>query len=382
MHFIQRIFPIGVLVALIAATISSARAAELRLRSDAKPSGNVIKLGDIAEILGADDAQAQSLGDLELGPAPPPGKQRQISVREIQDTLERRGMNLLQCHFSGASQVNVSAAADAAKPAAPKSKSVPLSSIQEANKAVTDAAVRYLHQVAGSNNPWTVDVDLHHLEVRGGQQPWIGTQSFDVEVRGDQGPAVFTISAKVTLPAAVVVTVKDVPCGAIIQADDVELQRVKSGPQPDGAFSSLDDVVGREAILAIAQGQILDPDYVRASLLVRRGDIVTVYAVAPGVKVRTTARAREDGSRGQCITVESLLDRRTFIARVTGNDQLEIDADATTMLAVGGVADNATPPAPRPSSQARKPVPAPSRLAAGHNVRTVANDTTNNLDNR
>src|SRR5262249_12253525 len=99
-------------------------------------------------------------------------------------------------------------------------------------------------------------------------------------------------------------------------------------------------------------------------------------------KVRTTARAKEDGSHGQSITVESLLDRRTFLARVTGNDQLEIDADTTTMLAVGGAPESTLAPPPRTNSQARKPPVPPAHWAARHPVRTVANDTTDNLENR
>ena len=38
---------------------------------------------------------------------------------------------------------------------------------------------------------------------------------------------------------------------------------MKPGTDVGDAFQSLDDVVGREAVLAIAPGQVLDPQYVR-----------------------------------------------------------------------------------------------------------------------
>ena len=100
------------------------------------------------------------------------------------------------------------------------------------------------------------------------------------------------------MPSAVVVTTGPVPRGAILSENDVTLQRMKPDMQVDDAFQSLDDVVGREAVLAIAPGQILDPQYIRTPMLVKRGSVVTVYVQAPGVKIRTTARAREDGSKG------------------------------------------------------------------------------------
>ena len=311
-------------------------------------------------------------------------------MREIQDTLERRGLNLLQCHFSGASQVSVVAGSEAAKPEFKGAKSLPLTSVQEAQRAVSDAIMRYLQQVTSSQDSWNVTAeltpaqaqlvlaDIHHLDIRGGQSPWLGRQSFEVAIRGDKGPSVFTISAQVVKPTTVVVTARDVPCGAIIQAEDVTVQRLKPGSEVmDGAFSSLDDVVGREAILAIAPGQVLSPEYVRTPVLVKRGSVVTVCVLAPGVKIQTTGRAREDGCRGQSVAVEALLDRKTYFARVTGIDQVEVNAqEATTPEAVAATEPGTNFAARKAATQAR--------LAAAHPVRTAAatNDTSDTLENR
>jgi flagella basal body P-ring formation protein FlgA len=361
--------------------------AELRIRSDAHPQGTIVHLGDVADIFDADESQIRSLAQIELMPAPPPGKQRQISVREIQDTLERRGLNLLQCHFSGASQVTVAAGADAPRQTAKTARTIPLTSIQEAQRAVADAIAQYLHQQTSSDDPWnvaveltsaqaqTILVDVHHVDIRGGQAPWVGKQSFEVQVRSDKGPASFTVSAQVTLPESVVATTKDVPCGAIIQTTDVTLQRLKPGAQVGDAFTSLDDVVGQEAILAIAPGQILDPQYVHSPVMVKRGSVITVYSVAPGIKIRTTGRCREDGSRNQMVMVEALLDRKTFQARVTGFDQVEVNADAAT--APDAVADG------EPGANVARKTAAKARLAMTHPVQTsAASDNNGDLETR
>ena len=96
-------------------------------------------------------------------------------------------------------------------------------------------------------------------------------------------------------------------------------------------------------MLAIAPGQILDPQYIRTPVLVKRGSVVTVNVQAPGVKIRTTARAREDGSNGESINVESLLDRKSYLAKVTGIDQVEVAPTSTTTAddAAGSKADAA-----------------------------------------
>ena len=178
----------------------STNAAELRLRSDARASGSVVHLSDVADILGADAGDAQTLGQVELMTTPAAGKQRQLSIREIQDTLERRGVNMLGCHFTGASQVVVSAGSEPATKTV-KSKALLSSSMQEVQRAVATAIVQYLQRSNSADDPWTVDIvltdaqaqavlaDVHHVEASGGQKPWVGPQNFDIEIRTDKGPA-------------------------------------------------------------------------------------------------------------------------------------------------------------------------------------------------
>jgi len=335
-----------VIVAVVFAACSlperNAQAAELRLRSDARPQGSVVRLVDVADILSAGESEARSLAQIELTPAPAPGKQRTLSVREIQDTLERRGINMLAYHLSGANQVTVVGYVEPdAKPAG-KTKTLAYSTVQEARRVVTAAIVRCMQQANGSDDPWTAEfeltdaqaqgvlADVHHVQATGAQPPFIGHQKFDIEIRTEKGPATFGIEAQIGMPSAVVVTSAAVPKGAILTENDVTLQRIKPDMQVGDAFQSLADVVGREAVLAIAPGQILDPQYIRTPVLVKRGSVVTVSVQAPGVKLRTTARAREDGSKGDSITVESLLDRKSYLAKVAGIDLVEVTASTST----------------------------------------------------
>src|SRR6478735_731948 len=129
-------------------------AAELRLRADARPQGSVVCLGDVADILGVSETESRSLAQIELTPAPAAGKQRTLSVREIQDTLERRGINMLAYHLSGTNQVTVVGYVEpAAKPAA-KIRTLAYSTVQEARRVLTAAILRCLQEATGSDDPW------------------------------------------------------------------------------------------------------------------------------------------------------------------------------------------------------------------------------------
>ena len=50
-----------------------------------------------------------------------------------------------------------------------------------------------------------------------------------------------------------------------------------------------------------------------------------------GIVVRMPARARENGADGELVTVESLLDRQTFLARVSELHEVEVYAGATAI---------------------------------------------------
>jgi hypothetical protein len=52
--------------------------------------------------------------------------------------------------------------------------------------------------------------------------------------------------------------------------------------------------------------------------------VVTVFARAAGVEVRTTARAKDEGSAGQVIAVEVIGERQSFLARVSGPQEVEV----------------------------------------------------------
>ena len=135
-------------------------AAELRLRADARHK-EALSVWAMWPIFSAfPKPKARSLAQIELTPAPAAGKQRTLTVREIQDTLERRGINMLAYHLSGTNQVTVVGYVEpAAKPAA-KTRTLAYSTVQEARRVVTAAILRCLQEAAGSDDPWTANFEL------------------------------------------------------------------------------------------------------------------------------------------------------------------------------------------------------------------------------
>ncbi len=318
---------------------SWAGAAELRLRKECQAEGPVVTFGDVAEILSNDPKQVDALAAIELFPAPAATRPRYLRLREIQDLLLLRGINLTEHRFSGSSQVTIHGGT---QPVAEPKKMRPLSAsnIARANRRVREPILKYLDEHVSDEQPWMVDFKLeksrvrllaggtHPIVVTGGAAPWTGRQQFTVTVDTPDEPILFSLEAEVTLPPAVVVAVRSLRSGALILPSDVRLQRKDSTDDEESGFRSIDEVVGKETTRSVGKGRALLQTMVRSPLLVRRGDVVTVCARASGICVRTTARARDAGSLGDLIAVESLLNRETYLAQVSNTREVEVMARA------------------------------------------------------
>lgn len=339
-------------------------AAELRLKSDCQVDGGVVRLGDLAEIFSSDAGQAKRLAEIDLMPMPAAGQKRIVRAREVQDMLALRGVNLVEHRLSGASQVTIAAPKDEGAAVAPgKNYS------QQARKApavVRDALVQYLNDRSTVRQEWQIQVELDDeqtqavaatrqpLVVEGGASPWTGLQQFVVSCNVATGVVRIPVAAQVSLPPTVVVAVQALARGTLIRPGDVRLQPGNPTEGSVRVFQAIEDVIGKETTRVITPGQILDDQLVVAPVLVRRGEIVTVYARSAGIQVRTTARARDDGSQGELVTVESIDNRKPFFARVTGPQQVEVFAQSPQIAA--------EPAALPPARQAARPIPRPAAV--------------------
>lgn len=316
--------------------------ADIHLRDSVRVDRQVVRLGDIAEIRARQEKAAHRLASLELLPAPAAGARRFLHVRAVRDLLHERGENLLQHRFSGASQVRIVSQRAAARSrlAGPASER----SAQELRQRVVQAVDEYLTQRAPSQGPWDIEltldddqlrqlpVDRGAWHIRGGSAPWTGQQSFVLgQARDGADDREIVIRAQVRMVPSVVVTKTRIARGAIIRASDVQLVPSDAGVRHAAGDlpRTLNEVVGKEATRAVGLGAVLDRAAVRRPVLVHRNEVVTVYARTAGIVARTNARAREDGSRGDLILVESLEDRKTFHARVTGLAEVDVFAQAS-----------------------------------------------------
>jgi flagella basal body P-ring formation protein FlgA len=261
-----------------------------------------------------------------------------IRAREIQDLLVLRGVNLGEHRLSGASQIEINHAA-------PKNsnpglfKAVTPLMERQATEALRAAVSQYVAVQKHTEDFYDVDFTLSDVQIslvatagykatiKGGAEPWTGSQTLTVGLAGKK-PQSFALDVSVRMTPAVVVAVHSIARGTMVQDDDVKLQHIRRASDETEVYDRVVAVVGQETTRTIGAGQMVDRDSIRSPVYVRKGDAVPVYARSAGLRVRATARAQGDGSLGELIQVESMLNRQTFFARVVGPQEVEIYARA------------------------------------------------------
>ncbi len=327
----------ALVVAAAGAIDAQSLAAELRVRAECTPPSPVVTLGDLVDLECDSASEAERLARIPLFPAPAAGLERFVSVREIQDMLLIRGIDLLDYEFRGASSVLV--VGRDTQPKLPSSVRVASVSPRLADQKLQTALDEYLARC--SEEPWQVDFQLNDeaarwiaaadtLKVEGDGPPSPGRHCFEVSLEVGGEAKTIDVVAEVSQQPLVVVPVRSIPRDTRIDPADLELRRLVGPIVTAGCAESIEELAGKEATRVLASGKPIPRSAVREPVMVRRGEIVTVIVRSAGIRVRTQARSRDDGALGELVAVESLADRKTYFAQVSGIREVEVLASPVT----------------------------------------------------
>jgi len=295
-------------------------------------------------------------------PTPAPGTQRFLRMREVQDLLAAHGEDMARLNFQGERIIAVGSPAsrdeagtDTRPPANADASSagarerrraawlgesvvaapreLAAEEAAQCRRQLTELVLEHLRRSSGQDGGWNATFKVSNRELQqvsmatspltcaGGRSPWVGQQRFVITFATPQGDARVAVFANVTRPLPVVKAVAPVERGKLITAADVAVELSEDSFLALGRrvpFDSIERLVGMEATRPIQAGEVVFTDSVRMPLLVKRGEEITVIAQGGGIRVRTVARARQDGARGELVQLETPGSRERFDAVVVG----------------------------------------------------------------
>ncbi len=340
--------------------------AEIRFKTPVRCTESSVRLSDLAEIVPADE----TLGSLQLFPAPAVGGQRVVSVSQIRDLLGNQGVSSLHHTFRGADRVTIYGPESLVLKAKneQRSKNITAKTTRKAEEELTEALTTYLNRCTTDGRPenaipWSITLRLNGEQTRlladggailgmyGGTNPLVGEQEFQAELEGIN-PAngrrtLVRFVAEIALPPQVAVAKRSLSKGKVLNENDIEMV-YRADLRGTDFFRDPNEVIGKSVASNIREKAVISSGMIESPKLVRKGEVVTVYARAPGIVVTGTAKALDDGAKGELITLEQLQkpktergrnasrDREdsTFVARVCGIGTVEVFATA------GGIVRN------------------------------------------
>jgi flagella basal body P-ring formation protein FlgA len=301
----------------------------IELVSPSSVVGPRVFLRDVAMFNISDPVLLETLGGVDIGPAPLPGKERVLTLGQIQVRMRQRKIDPAAFAYVGPSRVVVQAVGIRV-PAA----QIEAAAVQAVCQALPQGVFLDSVSVARSEG----DLVLAGLDPGAAQVITLvaavadnglssGLVKVDTRVILD-GAELKTTSVwlRVSVSRDVLVAVKWTPMGASLGSDDV---RVERRPAPDLSTrvipASPESVAGMRTRRAIPQGAVLLEDDIEPVPPLLGQAQVTLLANSRGIKVSVPAVALEDGWPGRVIRVRNT---------ISGLEVMAVVSDAETVIAI------------------------------------------------
>lgn len=316
----------------IVAQATSVEADEIRIWPTAVVLGDAVTLADVADLRGFDLPAKQHLSGIIVHAAPRAGSEVLVRIDDVRGALAEADANLGSIRILGSARCKVSkpraprkaaTARVAAKrkprkrgertPAAypePRQAEPPPKTLESVIRRhiaarVSDPGAKLeIRFSPASDHILRLSAEEYDFKIHPANDRKLGFLSFGVDaVRNGQREQIQPIVAEVQLVKEVVVARRPVNRGKIIEGRDLRLEGRRFTDFESIGITELAAAVGRQCGYFLRAGEMLRPECLRATPLVRRGERVTIWVRSGGVEINTTGKAQQPGALGQIIEV-------------------------------------------------------------------------------
>ena len=127
----------------------------------------------------------------------------------------------------------------------------------------------------------------------------------------------------ISIPA--VIAVQDLPAGKAIEAEEIRIGNIDSGPYSQSEALSVEQAVGLSLRRPIRAGQPIPRSALEMPLLVERGAMVGLEARVGGAFLKSKVRAEGSGRAGDRIAVRNIESGKSFQVRIIRKDWVAVE---------------------------------------------------------
>ncbi len=144
-------------------------------------------------------------------------------------------------------------------------------------------------------------------------------------VAGEDGRTAW-VKVRFGIEATLVAASHEIKRERVLSQGDLLLKRGIFAPKDVlSAVTDPNQVIGMTAKRRIPAGSIITPRMVKQTILVKRGDLVTVSVEAGDIVILAKAKALRSGALGDEITVQNIATGRSFSGTVAGRDRVVVE---------------------------------------------------------
>jgi flagella basal body P-ring formation protein FlgA len=275
---------------ILAGIVLASAPAEAAVRSRTViVEGERITLGDLSPTV------PRELLALDVGPAPAPGKSSIVSRAAVQEALRRAGADpALAAAMPVRSQIE--------RAGLQLSRDALAVAVREAASAELPVGVA-IDTVLGLSNV-LLPKGEHRVDVSLGKLRRSTVATVDI-IAGGRRWARQQATLQLSGTARTPVLRSDLPKGTTVKAEHVELENVAIDDVPEGAMMRAEDLVGQRLRSRTNAKNPVRKAAVEAPPVIARGDVVNLVARGHGIKISRQAVAQQDGAIGQTIRVKA-----------------------------------------------------------------------------
>ena len=290
----------------------------IAIKPETVVNGDRIYLKDILDS-SSDSKLAEKIGNLIVGYAPRPGKEKKLTGSWIVSKLRSKKWLPKDAKISTPKYIRVSRA------------------YQNLNPQHLERV--FLNYIASRSGK--ADFKVSQFKVRGSDKFPTGRMTFNilkpipkklsgrVSLRiavslGGKERGRLTLSGWIDRFESVLCANRYLPRNTTLSAADVKMQQMNVSKAPANLVTDLQDAVGKRLKQNIKPGEAIRHNMLSIPPLIRKGDKVKLVAQSGSMRIVTLGIAKSSGGLGDQIRIENITSKKTVVGRVKDHSTVQV----------------------------------------------------------
>lgn len=295
--------------------------ATIHLKDSAEVSGSSIYLGQIANIEG-DEALVKKIERIKVASSPLPGKTRNLNLDYIWVRLYQHRIDREEILFKGAKEVKVTRSFNLME------KEELLEKVKELVSPLVKGK-NVVVDIDSSKISFPLVIPPGKVGLEGKIFPPVGLYGSSralVDIYIDN-----KLLRTVSLPLKfkefqeVLVVRRSLVRGHILTSLDLAMEKREINRDSSDLVTDISNALGSQLARSLPAGSVLEKKILKPPLLANQGDLVTLIAETPSVRVLAKGKALEKGGEGEIIRVLNIDSHKSLEGRIVDVNTVRVE---------------------------------------------------------